>query len=524
MKKLVVIVSGVLIACILLTGMFSAGIIVGNRFISNTSQESDTSQPTIAMPLTSEADETDTEVSDPGLPEVHPPIASVPDIPPPPDDLGELFVPFWEAWDIVHEQYVDQPVDDEAMMEGAIQGMLESIDDTVSITTAQIPGTDEYISQSGTPDEMQELFTPFWENWALAHAPDDQALMQGAISGMLDALGDQHTSYMDPDQYIQANIPLDGTYEGIGAWVDPTLEYLTIVSPMSGSPAEEAGLWPGDEIIAIDGDDMTGIDGNLVIRRVLGPAGSKVILTIRQAGVEDPFDVEITRATITIPSLEYRMLEDDVAYIHLLTFGDDTRDELREALEELLAQDPVGLVFDLRNNGGGYLISAIEVASEFIDEGVILYEEYGDGSRDTYEAMGKGLATDIPLVVLINDGTASASEIVSGAIQDYGRAPLVGVTSFGKGSVQNWMPLSDDQGAVRVTIARWLTPNERQIHQIGLEPDYPIVGIPQAFIDEGFDIDSLGMEPDQIIILSDEDLQAGRDPQLDKAVEVLLGK
>ncbi|MBU1659998.1 MAG: hypothetical protein KKD28_00820, partial [Chloroflexi bacterium] len=189
MKKLVVIVSGVLIACILLAGMFSAGILIGNRFTSNTSQGSDTSQPIVELPFTSNLDEPDTDVSELDLPEAPPTSESIPDVPPPPDDLEDMFAPFWEAWDIVHEQYVDQPVDDEAMMEGAIQGMLESINDTVSITTAQIPGTDEYISQSGTPDEMQELFTPFWENWALAHAPDDQALMQGAISGMLDSLG-----------------------------------------------------------------------------------------------------------------------------------------------------------------------------------------------------------------------------------------------------------------------------------------------------------------------------------------------
>jgi carboxyl-terminal processing protease len=524
MKKIVAIVAGVLTACILLSGIFSAGIVVGNRVVPGLFQESKTTQPVGAEPPA--ANDADSGPGDltPGQADDSSPAASLPDVPPPPDNLEDLFVPFWEAWDIVHEQYVDQPVDDDAMMRGAIQGMLSSIDDTVSIASARIPGTDEYLSQSGTPAEVQELFMPFWENWALAHSPDDQALMQGAISGMLESLGDQHTSYMNPDQFTQANIPLDGTYEGIGAWVDPNMEYLTIVSPMTGSPAEAAGLLPGDEIIAVDGDDMTGVDGNLVIRRVLGPAHSKVVLTIRREGVEEPFDVEITRAKIAIPSLEARMLDDDVAYIHLFTFGEDTKDELRTALKDLLAQKPVGLVFDLRNNGGGYLVSAIEVASEFIDDGVIMYEEYGDGSRDTYEALGHGLATDLPMVVLINEGTASASEIVSGAIQDYGRAPLVGVTSFGKGSVQNWIPLSNNQGAVRVTIARWLTPNERQIHQIGLEPDYPIIGVSQAAIDDGFDIDSLGMEPDQIVILSAEDVQAGKDPQLDKAIEVLLNR
>ncbi len=456
----------------------------------------------------------------PELPPGHPTVESKVPVTIAADELDDLFAPFWETWDIVHEQFVDQPVDDEALMNGAIEGMLSAYE-LAKYTTYEsmpVPSGDE----TGTPAELQELFSPFWETWAFAHQPDDQALLYGAISGMLNALGDDHTSYMDPDQFTQANIPLDGTYEGIGAWVDPNQEYLTIISPMSGSPAEEAGLLPGDEIIAVDGDDMTGIDGNLVIRRVLGPAGSLVVLTIRRAGVADPFDVEITRGRITIPSVEYRMLEGDIAYVQLFNFGDDTHQDLRNALEDLYENDPVGLVFDLRNNGGGFLHTAVEVTSEFIGEGVVLYEEYGDGTRDTYEADGEGLATEIPLVVLINEGTASASEIVSGAIQDYERAPLIGTTSFGKGSVQNWIPLTNDQGAVRITIARWLTPNERQIHQTGLEPDYPLATISQAAVDEGFDIESFGLPLEQVIILSEQDIQDGRDPQLDKAVEVLM--
>ncbi|MBL7164285.1 MAG: S41 family peptidase [Anaerolineales bacterium] len=454
------------------------------------------------------------------LPPGHPAVEARAPVTIPAGELDGLFAPFWEAWDIVHDQFVDQPVDDEALMNGAIQGML-GVFELANLTTYEalpVPSGDD----TGTPEELEELFVPFWETWAFTHRPDDQALMQGAISGMLDALGDQHTSYMDPDQFTQANIPLDGTYEGIGAWVDPNRDYLTIVSPMSGSPAEEAGMLPGDEIVAVDGDDMTGIDGNLVIRRVLGPAGSKVILTVRRQGVEEPFDVEITRATITIPSVEYRMMDNDIAYVQLFNFGNETHQDLRDALEEVLDQDPVGLIFDLRNNGGGFLNTAIDVSSEFIDEGVILYEEYGDGRRDTYSANGNGLATDIPLVVLINEGTASASEIVSGAIQDYDRALLVGTTSFGKGSVQNWIPLSNNQGAVRITIARWLTPDERQIHEVGLEPDYPLAVISQAAIDDGFDPESFGLPMAQVVILSDEDIQEGRDPQLDKAVEVLL--
>jgi carboxyl-terminal processing protease len=415
-SKLWVYLAGAFVALILLAGTFSTGMFLGSVLAADDSpmviEELPLSLPSLTPRETSPSSETRT-----------------------PQDREELFAPFWQSWDIVHEQFVDQPVDDEA-------------------------------------------------------------LMRGAISGMLNALGDQHTSYMDPDQYNQANIPMEGEYEGIGAWVDPNAEYLTIVSPMPDSPAETAGLKPGDQIIGIDGEDMTGIDGNLVIRKVLGRAGTEVTLTIRREGVEDPFDVTLERAHIVVPSVESEMLEGNIAYVQLFNFGDKTTDELRNALEEVMIEEPGGLVLDLRNNGGGALRTAIEVASEFIGDGVIMYEEYGDGTRDTYSAERGGLATEIPIVVLINEGTASASEIVAGAIQDHGRGQLVGVTSFGKGSVQIWTPLDNDQGAVRVTIARWLTPDGRTIHETGLEPDI-------------------------VVELTEADITAERDPQLDKALELL---
>jgi carboxyl-terminal processing protease len=387
----------------------------------------------------------------------------------------------------------------------AADGNEVSIEDIPLALPSLTPGRQEPAAdtpQAAEPVDREELFEPFWQSWDIVHDQyvdqplDDEALMRGAIRGLMEALGDQHSSYMDPDQYRQANIPMEGEYEGIGAWVDTNTEYLTIVSPMPDSPAEKAGLKPGDQIIAIDGEDMTGIDGNLVIRRVLGPAGTKVTLTIFREEAEEPFDVVVERANIVVPSATGEMLADGIAYVKIYTFGDNTMDELRSALEELLAQEPAGLVVDLRNNPGGALRTAIEVASEFVGEGVIMYEEYGDSTRDTFQAMRGGLATEIPLVVLINEGSASASEIVAGAIQDHERGLLVGMTSFGKGSVQNWIPLKDDQGAVRVTIARWLTPDGRTIHEQGLEPDV-------------------------VVELTEEDVAAERDPQLDKAIELL---
>ncbi|HLF74261.1 MAG TPA: S41 family peptidase, partial [Anaerolineales bacterium] len=331
--------------------------------------------------------------------------------------------------------------------------------------------------QSATPSELQDLFSPFWEAWDIVHRQyveqpvDDVALMQGAIRGMMEALGDEQTYYMNPEMYKTETLSLQGEYEGIGAHVDMEGEYLTIVSPMAGSPAEQAGLHPGDKVIAIDGQDMTGIPPEEVRLKVLGPEGTQVKLTVQREGESEPLEFVITRARITIRSAEGKMLENGIGYIDINTFGDRTTQELRAALEEVMAQNPRGLVVDLRNNPGGYLTTAIEVSSEFIEEGIIMYEQYGDGKRDQYEASGKGQATNVPIVVLINSGSASASEILAGALQDYERAKLVGVQSYGKGSVQNRVPLSNDQGAARVTIAKWLTPEERAIDGVGLAPD-----------------------------------------------------
>lgn len=357
--------------------------------------------------------------------------------------------------------------------------------------------------ETGTPAELQELFTPFWQAWDIVHEQyvdqpvDDEQLMRGAIEGMLDSLGDPHTSYLDPDENAQQEAPLKGEYEGIGAWVDTTGDYVIIISPMPDSPAEKAGLKSGDVVIAVDDEDMTGIEGSLVLRRILGPAGTTVKLTISRNDGKEIFDVVVERAEITIPSVTGEMLENDIAYVQLTTFGEQTRFELRKTLRELLREDPRGLILDLRGNGGGYLVTAIDVVSEFLSSGTVMIEEYGDGRRVTYDVRPGGLATDIPMVVLVNGGSASASEITAGAFRDHGRALLVGTKTYGKGSVQNWLPLSNDQGAVLVTVARWLTPSGEQINQVGIEPDV-------------------------VVEITEEDIEQERDPQLEKAIDILL--
>jgi len=378
--------------------------------------------------------------------------------------------------------------------------------------TGQLPVISDFLpsspsvqpdQQSATPSELQTLFIPFWEAWNVVHEQfvdrpiDDQALMQGAIRGMMDALGDKQTFYMEPQVYENETSSLQGQYEGIGAYVDTDGEFLTIVSPIEGSPADKAGLMPGDKVIAIDGEDMKGVAPEQARLKVLGPQGTQVTLTVTRDGESDPLKFVITRAQIVIHSAEGKMLDNNIGYVDINTFGEHTTQELRDTLDTLLKQKPQGIIIDLRNDPGGYLNTAVEVASEFINNGVVLYEQYGDGSRDTHKVLGNGKATNIPIVVLINEGSASASEILAGALQDYGRAKLVGVQSYGKGSVQNWVPLSNNQGAARVTIARWLTPKERLIDHIGLTPDVNVEMTP-------------------------EDFKAGRDPQLDVAKETLL--
>jgi len=372
---------------------------------------------------------------------------------------------------------------------GFLAGRLSN---TLSLTTPSATP-----ASSKTTDE---LFKPFWEAWQIVHDQylvqpvDDEKMMQGAVRGMMDSLGDPHSGYMSPSEYSDATAPLEG-YSGIGAWVNTEGDLLTITEPMTGSPAEAAGLLAGDQILAIDGEDMTGMLPELARQKVLGQPGTTVVLTIQRAGVEEPFDVTVTRAEITVPSTDYRMLDNNIAYVRLSAFSEDTGSELHAALKDMMAQNPKGLILDLRYNAGGYLYTAVEVASEFLPDGVAAYEESADGTRKTFNVSGKGIATQIPMVVLVNEWSASASELVAGAFQDRARAQLVGVTTYGKGTVQNWIALSDSEGAIRVTIARWLTPNGRNVTGSGLTPEVEVK-------------------------VSDADAQAGIDTQLDKAVEI----
>ncbi len=358
-------------------------------------------------------------------------------------------------------------------------------------------------SQGGTPSDLTSLFAPFWEAWTIVHQQyvdqpvDNTKLMQGAITGMINSLGDAHSNFWTPQVYQDNTNFLQGQYAGIGAYVDTSGKLLTITKPIAGSPAEKAGLQTGDQIIKIEGQDITNLDAESVRQKVLGNPGTVVTLTIQRPGQDAPFDVKITRATIVVPSVSSKMLPNNLAYIQIVDFGQTTAQDFHDQLKALLANNPKGIILDLRDNGGGYLDTAISVASEFIPSGVIVYEQSGNGTKKPYQAVSGGLATgNTPLVVLVNGYSASASEIVSGAIQDTGRGKLVGEKTYGKGTVQLVIPLNNNQGAVHITVARWLTPKSRQI-------------------------DGKGLTPDIAATLTADNIKAGVDPQLDAAVKQL---
>jgi len=348
----------------------------------------------------------------------------------------------------------------------------------------------------------KDAFKPYFEAWNILNRSyidqpiDPDILIQGSIRGMLNELGDPYTSYIDPQTFAQQNASLDGEYTGIGAWVDTSGENLVIISPMPDSPAEEAGLLPGDVVVAIDGESMEGVDPALVLEKILGPENTSFHMTIAREGSDELLEFELTRAVIPLPSIESTLIEEEIGYIQIFSFANNTYSDFIDEINTLLEQDMKHLIIDLRNNPGGLVDPAIDLTSVFLEDKVLLIEEWGDGTQTTYNTTKDAILKDLPVYILVNQGTASASEIMAGALQDYDRATLIGNQTFGKGLIQNWIPLDGDNGAVRVTIARWLTPDGRQIQGQGLAPD--------------FSID-----------LTLEDFDAGLDPQLDKALALI---
>ena len=303
----------------------------------------------------------------------------------------------------------------------------------------------------------------------------ENELVQGAIRGMVSAWGDPYSRYADPEQMKEEEIDMEGEYGGLGIYIGRRDGRTIVISPIEDTPADRVGLKPGDEIVKIGEEVILGWDQNDVVKELRGAPGTDVTISVRREGETDLLDFTIVREKIQIHTVKREILSDDVGYIRLTQFNLKTAGELEKALDQLIAENVKGLILDLRNNPGGLLNSAVDVSSMFLDGGLVVgMKGRVDRANETYEAQ-PGVRTDLPIVVLINEGSASASEIVAGALHDRERALIMGSKSFGKGSVQTLFNLPDGSGLF-VTIARYHTPDGTMIDHVGLEPDIAVEG------------------------------------------------
>ncbi len=363
----------------------------------------------------------------------------------------------------------------------------------------------KFFSHLKANGEVSEHFNAdlYWQTWYTIkndhvdrNLIDEEAMFYGSLKGMTSALDDPYTVFLDPKEAKDFLDDLSGSFEGIGAEVGIRDDMVTVIAPLSGMPAEEAGLRPGDKIYAIDGHSTINMSLNEAVSKIRGPKDTEVVLTIIRENEDKPFDITIVRGTIIIESVSWEKTDDNLFIIKISNFHEDTMSLLNKAILEVLNEDIDGIVLDLRNNPGGYLDTAINVASEWILEGPVLIEQFSDGSRREFFAQGLARLNNFPTVVLVNQGSASGSEIVAGALRDYKIATVVGEQTYGKGSVQNLKPLRAGS-KLKITIAKWYTPGG----------DY---------------IDEKGVEPDIEVERSFKDFEEDIDPQMNKAIEILL--
>lgn len=328
---------------------------------------------------------------------------------------------------------------------------------------------------------------------------DMEKVLYGAVSGAVSALEDPYSEFLPPRAAQEFRDELAGNLEGIGAEIAIKNDLLTVISPLSDSPAEKAGVKAGDYIEKINGAETRGLGIGEAVEKIRGPAGTKVVLTVYHKGLTDSQDITITRAKIEIQSVESEIRKENgkkIGYIKMRRFGEDTARNMESIVSDFLTQNVDGIILDVRNNPGGFLETAVDVASLWVPEGkIVVIQEFGGGERQEYQSQSSGRLSDVPTVVLVNGGSASASEIVAGALRDHDLATLVGEKSFGKGSVQEVINMRDNAD-LKLTIAKWLTP-------------------------AGHDLNKDGLEPDEKVELKDEDFAADRDPQMTKALELL---
>ena len=354
-----------------------------------------------------------------------------------------------------------------------------------------------YLSQMG-PDELAATLKLFRAVQVVkgqyVGTAEGPLLMTGSLKGMVNSLGDPYSVYLDPKMYSELMLETKGSFGGVGIVLGVKDKQLTVVAPIEGTPAETAGILSGDLIVKIDGQDTKDMALDEAVGKIRGKEGSKVTLTIQRNGQEAE-EYSLTRATIVLKSVSGKILENGIGYIRLSMFSETTGNDFTQKMSELTEQGMTSLILDLRNNPGGLIGESVKVARLLVPQGPIVSVIGKDGERETSQSYLE--KTPLPLVVLINGGSASASEIVAGAIQDTGAGKLIGVKTFGKGSVQRIIPLDKDS-AVKITIAEYHTPKDRSIHGKGIEPD--------------------------IVVEMPKDKDAKSDPQLDKAIEVLKSK
>ncbi len=448
-KKIVIAVSVVFLAVILATSAFVGGLFVGRA------TDRGAGNPTLVEPATDTLVEDETEI----------PASEVPVDPTAEDDVQET-------------------------------NAQDSEEEDVEVGENEAPNASDAVDVSESFDyELLEDVLGILDEQFYGEIPDGQTLTHGAIRGLLLTLDDPYTSFIEPRISEILNEDASGEFEGIGAMVTMRQDgYLEIASLIPEQPAEKVGVKAGDIIIAVNEKSIVGLGLYEAISYIRGPAGTEAELEILREGEPDSIFITVTRARIEIPIIETEMLESDVAYLRLTEFDAVATERVEEALEELLAENPQGLIFDLRGNPGGFLGQAIGVADLFLDKGVVAIQRDSQGGERVFRSTRGDIAEEIPLVVLIDGGSASASEIVAGAIQDRDRGVLIGMPTLGKGSVQLPNDL-EDGSQLRVTIARWFTPDEQELHNNGLTPaievEYPL------------------------------DTPEDEDPQLDRAIEYI---
>lgn len=391
-----------------------------------------------------------------------------------PGDVPEkALAPLRDVWEILETDFVlRSELDADALAAGAVDGLLQA-------SNVASLGSNRTFKETSLarPNEIPKELDVIWHTWAglfqehnTTEKPLDPILLsQAAVRGLIDALNDPHTSYITPERYGLKELDFTGAYQGIGAEIHNQRGRF-ILSPMPNSPAEMAGIRPGDLLIAVDGVSVEGWSTIEVVQTIRGKKGTEVLLGVIHLGQDKVENVSINRGEIDLTSVFWNMTFDKYAYLNLRYFYSNSDESLIQTIEDISQLGARGIILDLRDNPGGLLTTVVTIASQFLGDGDVVHEVDGHGDRKNWEVESNGVAVDIPMVVLVNQFSASASEVLSGALQDHARALVVGTTTYGKGSVSRLKPLSDG-GGLYYTYGRWYTPNGRLIEGNGIEPD-----------------------------------------------------